>query len=91
MGIERDFPPRMAEDIAFIKNTILDPPFEGASAGLQEKFMASLSRALAGRIDKRTNLLTGRRDSSKSLTMQFVRNALHAMRIRLHLPSRGVV
>jgi len=76
--IERDFPPRIAEDIAFIKTNILDPPFDGATEGIQEKFMASLSRALAGRIDKRTNLLTGGRDSSKSLTMQFVRNALQA-------------
>jgi len=96
--INRDFPMRIAEDIAFVKANLLDPPFDNTMAGTQDLFMTSLSRALAGRIDKRTNMTTGVRDSSKSLTMQFVRNAFQQytcnMDSSVHLqcsPSRGEV
>lgn len=74
--IETMFPMRVQEDIDFVMAHMIDPPLDNTMAGTKDLFLLSLARALAGHMDKVTNIWVGGRDSSKSCIMQFVRNAL---------------
>lgn len=74
--IHRPFPARVQDDIDFVMEHLIDPPFDNTTAGTKERFLHAVSRALAGHLDKVTNILVGGRDSSKSVIMQFVRNAV---------------
>lgn len=75
--IPRDFPPRIQEDIDFVMQNIILPPFENSPEGTLDRFLRALGRSMAGHTDKMTYILTGFRDCSKSVLMQFIRNAFH--------------
>lgn len=74
--IEYDFPPRIEEDIQFVYDKILRPPFDNSEEGALDRFLLALARSLAGHLDKMSYIITGFRDSAKSALMQFTGNTL---------------
>lgn len=74
--IERQLLPPVQEDINFVMDKLIRPVFDTNEPGTMELFLHSVARALAGHTDKVTNILFGQRDSSKSVVMQFISNAI---------------
>jgi hypothetical protein len=74
--IEYDFPPRNEDDIKFVYDKILRPPFDNSEEGSLDRFLLALARSLAGHLDKMSYIITGFRDSAKSALMQFTENTL---------------
>lgn len=70
------FPARNQDDMDFVMHHLIKAPFDNTPEGTMELFLLALARALAGHMDKITNIMVGGRDSSKSVLMQFIRNAL---------------
>lgn len=69
--INMQFPPRIEEDMQFVMNHILLPPFQGLEESL-EILLKAMARALAGCVDKRTYIIVGPRNCGKSVIFQFV-------------------
>lgn len=74
--IDRQFPSRVQSDIDFVMSKIINPPFTNMSPEVQQCFLQALGRSLAGHLDKVTNIMVGPRDSSKSMLLNFVENAI---------------
>lgn len=74
--IERQLLPPIEDDIKFVMDKLITPVFDTNEPGTKELFLHSVARALAGHTDKVTNILFGQRDSSKSVVMQFISNAI---------------
>lgn len=74
--IERPFMVPSQEDLDFVMSKLIHPVFDTNEPGTMEIFLHSVGRALAGHTDKVTNVLFGQRDSSKSVVMQFISNAI---------------
>ena len=49
--IPRDFPARVQEDIDFVMDKIISPPFENSPGGTMERFLLAVARAMAGHYD----------------------------------------
>lgn len=76
--VSRPFPKRVQRDIDFVMETIINPIFTNTESGLKEVFLSSVARALAGDLDKVTNIVFGPRNSGKSILFQFLENAFES-------------
>lgn len=76
-GVMMEYPwePPVQAEIDEVMRRLIDPVFDGAEPGLKDNYLLSVSRAMAGEVDKLTNLLEGSRNSSKSMQMQGIKAA----------------
>jgi hypothetical protein len=63
-------------DVDFVMEKLINPPFDGADPEIKLTFLRVLARALCGHKDKQLNVVIGGRDSSKSVLFQFLGNAI---------------
>lgn len=73
--VERMFPVRVQSDIDFVFENIIHPIFSNTEEGMEKTFLAAVSRAISGNMDKITYIIHGPRNSGKSLLFQFFDNA----------------
>lgn len=70
-----NFPPYVEEDVAFVMDRILIPPFDGSQESL-DVLLKAMARALAGCVDKMTYIIVGPRNSGKSVIFQFLEGTI---------------
>jgi hypothetical protein len=70
-----DYPTDDEADKTWVMDNVFKPMFRNTDEGLMEIFLVALARAISGALDKVTYILTGPRNSGKSVVFQFLDGA----------------